>query len=108
MTENDPPALRPNLLALRPDLTSSTLAGAEAAHSLVSESNFFNSLFHSCNLQGITFESSELDGSLFEGCSFRGVELRNCDLDGLIVNGVRVGALLRAFLAPEGAVHVDG
>jgi uncharacterized protein YjbI with pentapeptide repeats len=94
-------ALQPNMLMLGNDLTSSTLAGSKAAHAIVTETSFFNSLFHNCNLQSITFETCEVDGSVFDGCSFRGVELRNCDVEGLIINGVRVGALLRAFLTSE-------
>ena len=31
----------------------------------------------------------------------RGVELRNCDIEGLIINGVRVGALLKLLLIRE-------
>jgi uncharacterized protein YjbI with pentapeptide repeats len=106
MTDNVPGALQPNTLSLRGNLTGSTLVGTEAAHSLVSDTNFFNSLFHNSNLQGITYNACEFDGSLFDGCSLRGVELRNCDVEGLIINGVKVGALLQAFLASDEVPHV--
>ncbi len=98
------PALRPNMVSVNGDATSSTFATLTAPHSIVTGSNWFNSVFHNCNFEGSTFQTCELDGSLLDGCSLRGVELRNCDVDGLIVNGVRVGALLKLLLV-EGFSH---
>jgi uncharacterized protein YjbI with pentapeptide repeats len=90
--------LAPNLLSVEADMTSSTLMNLTAP-------NWFNALFHNSNLESCTFQNCELDGSLFESCSLRGVELRNCDVEGLIINGVRIGTLLRLLLV-EGAEHV--
>ena len=98
--------LQPNMLALNGDLTSSTLATITAPHSIVTGCNWFNSLFHGCNLEGTTFQISELDGALFENCSLRGVEFRKCDIDGLVINGIRVGQLLKLLVAEE--VIADG
>jgi uncharacterized protein YjbI with pentapeptide repeats len=105
--ETQDPPLRPNMLALNGDLTGSTLATVTAAHSILTGCNWFNSLFHGCNLEGTSFQISELDGALFENCSLRGVELRNCDVDGLIINGVRVGQLLKLLLVEEVATDVS-
>jgi uncharacterized protein YjbI with pentapeptide repeats len=95
-------SLRPNSIALNHDATSSTFATLKAPHSVVTGSNWFNSLFHNSNFDSSSFHVCELDGALFEGCSLRGVELRNCDIEGLIVNGVRVGALMKLFHTEEG------
>jgi uncharacterized protein YjbI with pentapeptide repeats len=94
--------LAPNMLAVNADVTSSTFATLRAAHSVITGSNWFNSLIHNSNLESSTFESCELDGALFEGCSMRGVEFRNCDIEGLIINGIRVGSLVRLLLVAEG------
>ena len=98
-------AFKPNMLAVNADATSSTFATMRAPHSLVTGSNWFNSVIHNSNFESCTFQNSELDGSLFDSCSLRGVELRNCDIEGLIVNGVRVGSLLKLLLISEGEKH---
>jgi uncharacterized protein YjbI with pentapeptide repeats len=99
------PILKPNMIALNADATSSTFATMKAPHSLVTGSNWFNSVIHNSNLESCSFQNSELDGSLFDSCSLRGVELRNCDIEGLIVNGVRVGSLLKLLLVSDGGKH---
>lgn len=97
--------LAPNMLSLNADATSSTFATMTAPHSLVTGSNLFNSIFHNSNLESCTFQNCELDGALYDNCSLRGVELRNCDIEGLIINGVRVGNLLKLLLLTEGREH---
>jgi len=97
--------LAPNMLSINANATGSTFATLTAAHSVVTGSNWFNSVLHNSNFESCTFHNCEMDGVLFEGCSMRGVELRNCDIDGLIINGVRVGSLLRMLLTEAGGEH---
>jgi hypothetical protein len=47
--------LAPNLLSIEADMTSSTLMNLTAPHSLLTGSNWFNSLFHNSNLESCTF-----------------------------------------------------
>ena len=101
------PTLQPNFLSVNADSTGSTFATLTAPHSVVTGSSWFNSIFHNSNLEGCTFEMCEMDGSLFENCSLRGVELRNCEVDGLIINGVRIGALLKFLMLSEEERHVE-
>ena len=93
--------LSPNSALVDVDATGSTFAKFQAPHSLFTSSTVFNSCVHGSNLEGCTFETCELDGSVFRGCSFKGVELQDCDIEGLIVNGIRVGALLKLLVAEE-------
>ena len=95
------PPLAPNMISIAADATSSTFATLRAPHSVITGSNWFNSFLHNSNFECSTFHNCEIDGSLFENCSMRGVELRNCDIEGLIINGVRVGALLKLLLIRE-------
>jgi uncharacterized protein YjbI with pentapeptide repeats len=97
--------LAPNMLLINADATCSTFATLTAPHSLITGSNWFNSLLHNSNLESCTFQNCEIDGALFDSCSMRGVELRNCDIEGLIINGVRVGSLLKLLMVSEGAGH---
>lgn len=94
--ENAP--LRPNMLSLNADVTSSTFGTLKAGHSVFTGSFFFNSLHHRGSFESAEFSTCELDGALFENCSFVGVELRNCDVEGLVINGVRVGELLKLLV----------
>jgi uncharacterized protein YjbI with pentapeptide repeats len=93
------------MAAVNADATGSTFATVRAGHSLVTGSSWFNSFFHNSNLESCTFNRCELDGSLFEGCSLRAVELRGCDVEGLIINGVRVGDLLKLLIVSERTPH---
>lgn len=98
--------LAPNMLSINANATCSTFATLTAPHSLITGSNWFNSFIHHTNLDNCTFQACELDGALFDSCSLRGVELRNCDVEGLIINGVRIGALLKILLVKgEEAQH---
>jgi uncharacterized protein YjbI with pentapeptide repeats len=94
--------LAPNMLSVNADATSSTFATLTAPHSLITGSNWFNSVVHNSNFESSTFQSCELNGSLLDNCSLRGVELRNCDIEGLIINGVCVGTLLKMLILDEG------
>jgi uncharacterized protein YjbI with pentapeptide repeats len=95
----------PNMISLNANATSSTFATLTAPHSVVTGSNWFNSVLHNTNLESCTFQNCELDGTLFESCSLRGVELRNCDTEGLIINGVRIGALMKLVQVTDGGSH---
>lgn len=99
--------LAANMVSIAGDATSSTFATLRAPHSVFTGANFFNSLLHNTNLECNTFHNCEMDGSLFEGCSLRGVELRDCDVEGLIINGVRIGALLKLFMIREHGQHAE-
>jgi uncharacterized protein YjbI with pentapeptide repeats len=93
--------LRPNMLLTNARAISSTFASLVAEHSVLTGSNFFNSLFYRSNLEGCSFVGCEFDGALIENSSLRGVILKNCEVDGLVVNGIRVGALLRLLQGQE-------
>src|SRR5436309_2971696 len=94
-SSEDKRPIRPNMLMLNADGTSSTVARTSFAHSVLTQNQFFNSRFHQTNMEGCAFDECDIDGSVFSGCSFRGVELVNCDVDRLIINGVNIGSLLR-------------
>jgi uncharacterized protein YjbI with pentapeptide repeats len=98
-------ALGPNMLSVNANAISSTFATLTASHSLITGSNWFNSVFHNSNLESCTFQNCEMDGILLDSCSLRGVELRNCDIEGLVINGIRVGSLLKLLLLAEGGYH---
>jgi uncharacterized protein YjbI with pentapeptide repeats len=89
----------PNMATAGADFSGSSFAAVTAGHSVVTGSSFFNSFFHKTNLESCTFQACELDGSLFDGCSLRAVELRDCDVEGLVINGIRVGELLKLLVA---------
>lgn len=93
--------LRPNMICLGADATSSTFSTFKAGHSVFTGSFFFNTLHHRGSFEGSEFSACELDGSVFENCSFAGVELRNCDVDGLIINGIRIGELFKLLVPTE-------
>jgi hypothetical protein len=89
--------LQPNMLLQNARATSSTLDHVDFDHSVFNRSNFHNTAFMQIDFSATHFNFCRLDGSLLQNCSLKGVELRDCDVDGLIINGVRVGALLKAF-----------
>jgi uncharacterized protein YjbI with pentapeptide repeats len=94
--------LRPNMLLTNARATSSTFASLGAEHTVVTRSNFFNTLFHRSNLESCTFFGCEFDGTLIENSSLRGVTLTNCEVDGLVINGIHVGSLIRLLSGKEG------
>ena len=91
--------LRPNMLLVQAEATSSTFSRLKLDHCVFDGTRLVNSMFHQCSFDSSTFSGAELDGSLFDNCSLRGVVLRNCEVDGLVINGVEVGRLLKAFAA---------
>ena len=93
--------LQPNMLLVNARATSSTFASLGAEHSLITGSNFFNSLFHQSNLEGSSFVSCEMDGSHLENCSLRGVVINNCDVEGLVIDGIHVGAVIKLLRGKE-------
>jgi len=93
-----PSPLQPNMICLNADATSSTFASLKAGHSVFTGSHLFNCLHHRGNFEGSEFSNCEFDGTLFDNCSLAGVQLRNCDVDGLVINGVRIGELLRLIV----------
>lgn len=96
--------LRPNMLSVNGDATSSTFANTNLSHSVVTQASFFNSRVHQSNFEGSAFDDDDFDGSTFTGCSFRGVELLNCDVERMTINGVNVGALLRLLHGTAGGL----
>jgi uncharacterized protein YjbI with pentapeptide repeats len=94
--------LRPNMLMLNADATSSTIARTNFSHCVVTESKMFNSRFHESNFEGTAYDGCDFDGAVFSGCSFRGVEFANCDVDHLVINGINVGNLLRVAMGDLG------
>jgi uncharacterized protein YjbI with pentapeptide repeats len=94
--------LQPNMLCLNADVTSSTFSSLSSAHSLIAGSSYFNSVFHRSNFESAAFHACDFDGAVIENSSLRGVELRNCDVEGLIIDGIRVGILLKLMIARGG------
>ena len=86
---------KPNMLVLKADAASSTMGWVRHDHSVITQSRYLNCLFHDTNFEGSTFIGCEFDASLVENSSLRGVELRNCDVEGLVINGIKVGDLIR-------------
>jgi uncharacterized protein YjbI with pentapeptide repeats len=95
------PVIRPNMLVIGQDATSSTFAGNRFDHSVLMESTFFNSRFVNGNFEGVAFDNVSFDGAIATNCSLRGVELRNCDVDSLIINGVNIGHVLKLLLGSK-------
>jgi uncharacterized protein YjbI with pentapeptide repeats len=91
--------IQPNMLSINGDGTSSTFSSLKVGHSVFAGSSFFNTIHHRSSFEGSEFSACELDGAMFENCSFKGVELRNCDVEGLVINGFRVGELLKLLIA---------
>lgn len=90
-------AVRPNMLLQQASATSSTLDAVDFNHCVVHNSSFANTAFIQTSLRGASLTYVALDGAVLDHCSLRGVRLSNCDVEGLVINGVRVGALLKAF-----------
>jgi uncharacterized protein YjbI with pentapeptide repeats len=93
------PPLQPNMLMLNGNAVSSTFNRLRLDHSVLGDSMFLNCLFNRSNFEGSSFFGCDFDGSLLENCSLRGVELRDCDTEGLMINGIRVGDLLKLAIA---------
>jgi uncharacterized protein YjbI with pentapeptide repeats len=92
------PPLQPNMLLVNGNAVSSTFNRLRLDHSVLSDSMLLNCFFNRTNFDGSTFSGCDFDGSLLENCSLRGVELRDCNVEGLVINGIRVGDLLKMTL----------
>jgi uncharacterized protein YjbI with pentapeptide repeats len=90
------------MLSLNADVSSSTISSLKSEHSILQASSFFNSVFHRCNFESVGMNACEFDGAIIENSSLRGVELRNCDVEGLVIDGIKVGALLKSLLKRAG------
>ncbi|MBT9317729.1 pentapeptide repeat-containing protein [Leptothoe spongobia] len=90
--------LRPNMVVVKADATSSTFCKVNSSHSIIHETSYFNCRFNRANFEGSAFSGCDIDGAVYENCSLRGVEFVNCDIDGLIINGVNVGDLFKMFV----------
>lgn len=94
--------VRPNMIMVNADATSSTVAGTNLSHCVFTETKLFNTRFHKSNFEGTAFDACDLDGAVLSGCSLRGVELINCDVERLVINGVNVGNLLKLAMGDVG------
>ena len=92
-----PAPLRPNMLLVHAEATSSTFSRVRFDHSVIADSMYLNCRFNQSNFEGSSISGCDLDGAVIENCSLKGVEIRDCDLTGLVIDGVRVGDLLAAF-----------
>lgn len=87
--------LRPNMLLSNLKATSSTLDRVQFDHCIFNNSDFGDSLFKDVNIKAVSFQQVSFDGSGFQRCSLRGAQFQDCNIEGLVINGIRVGDLLR-------------
>lgn len=95
--------LRPNMLASNMRAISSTFDNIDFSHSIFRTPLFASSVFLNGNLVGAAFQGGSLEGANFQRCSLRGAQIQNCDVEGLVVNGIKIGELLKLATFARGA-----
>jgi uncharacterized protein YjbI with pentapeptide repeats len=99
----DKQPLRPNMLLSNMKATSSTLDQVQFDHCIFNNSDFADSLFKDINIRSVSFQQAMFDGSGFQRCSLRGVQFQDCNIEGLVINGIRIGDLLRRIAFDGGS-----